>query len=81
MLNYDLLTKAINKVGKAKPQVKPKVDAAAFIDEVSSNYNTIDKYFIADPTSLLDSGAAMFDSLALAELDYPISVTEMIEVL
>ncbi len=77
MLDYALLTKAISRIGKEKPQAKPKVDAAAFIHDVNTKFNTVDKYFTTDPTSLLDSGDAMFNSLNLVTLDFPIEFKEM----
>ena len=80
MLNYALLTKAINKLDEKKmPQAKPKVDAAAFIEDVNSKYNTVDKYFSVQAPSLLDSGEAMLNSADLASLDYPLTIGEMLE--
>lgn len=82
MFNYDLLTKAINNMEQKKQQKKPlkKVDAVAFIEDMSDKYNTIDKYFGEDRSSLLDCGEAILVSNTnIATLSFPLTAKEMME--
>ena len=80
MLDYALLTKAINNLEKKKvQQEKPKVDAAAFIEDISAKYNTVDKYFRDSTTPLLDIGNTIFEETNISNLDFPITIKEMLE--
>lgn len=79
MLNYALLSKAINKLDERKQQAKPQVDAAKFINDISSKYGQVERYFVGSPTPLLDSGEEVFNANDITSLDYPITLAEIME--